>query len=166
MPSESMPIEPIAHVVGGRREPALDYWGAVRSIIRVDGDRVGDRATLGLETYSHLEVIFQFHLIDPSRPAVNVGHPRGNPDWPLVGVLAQRNMLRPNRVGLSRCKLLRVDGLDLHVEGLDAVDGTPVLDIKPWVAEFGPTGEVRQPDWSHELMANYFATAPNGRPLS
>lgn len=163
MQSESLSIEPIARVVGGRHEPALDFWGSVRSVIRVDADRVGERAALGLETYSHLEVIFQFHLVDPAAPPVEAARPRGNPDWPVVGVLAQRNMLRPNRLGLSRCTLLRVDGLDLHVEGLDAVDGTPVLDIKPWVAQFGPAGEVRQPGWSHALMADYFAPSPDDR---
>ncbi len=68
-----------------------------------------------------------------------------------------RAKARPNRIGVSRCRLLGVDGLSLRVEGLDAIDGTPVLDVKPWVAEFGPRGEVRQPAWSSELMRDYYA---------
>jgi tRNA (Thr-GGU) A37 N-methylase len=54
------------------------------------------------------------------------------------------------------CRLLGVDGLSLNVVGLDAIDGTPVLDVKPYMEEFGPRGEVRQPVWSHELMAGYW----------
>jgi tRNA (Thr-GGU) A37 N-methylase len=58
--------------------------------------------------------------------------------------------------GLSRCRLLRVEGLDLYVADLDAIDGTPVLDVKPWMAEFGPRGAVRQPAWAVELMRSYY----------
>ena len=83
-------------------------------------------------------------------------HPRGNPDWPKVGVFAQRGRNRPNRLGVSVCRILGVDSTRLLVGGLDAIDGTPVLDIKPVLAEFLPRGEVRQPDWSRELMADYW----------
>lgn len=84
---------------------------------------------------------------------------RGNPDWPTVGIFGHRNMRRLNWLGVSRCRLVKVDGLDLHVEALDAVDGTPVLDIKPWFAEFGPRGTVREPAWPAEMLAEYFAPA-------
>ncbi|MFQ6328295.1 TrmO family methyltransferase [Nocardia sp. CWNU-33] len=65
-------------------------------------------------------------------------------------------MRRVNWLGVSRTRLLRVDGLDLHVAELDAVDGTPVLDIKPWFEEFGPRGEIRQAPWSSEMLKDYF----------
>ncbi|TCM51502.1 uncharacterized protein UPF0066 [Kribbella sp. VKM Ac-2568] len=68
-------------------------------------------------------------------------------------------MRRTNWLGVSRCRLLKVDGLDLHVEDLDAVDGTPVLDIKLWFAEFGPRGSVTQPSWPTETLTDYFAPA-------
>lgn len=83
-------------------------------------------------------------------------HPRGRTDWPAVGIFAQRASNRPNRLGVSRCRLLGVDGLDARVQGLDAIDGSPVLDLKPWLAEFGPRGAPRQPPWSHALMAGYY----------
>jgi tRNA (adenine37-N6)-methyltransferase len=70
--------------------------------------------------------------------------------------LAQRGKDRPNRLGVSRCQLYGVEGRVLRVRGLDAVDGTPVLDIKPWMAEFGPRGETRQPAWASELMRSYW----------
>ena len=63
---------------------------------------------------------------------------------------------RPNRLGLTTCELIGVDGHDLLVRGLDAIDGTPVLDIKPYVTEFRPRGAVTQPAWISELMAGYW----------
>ena len=86
-------------------------------------------------------------------------HNPGNPDWPKVGILAQRAKNRPNRIGITTCELLAVDGPTLTVAGLDAIDGTPVLDVKPYLAEFGPRGELRQPAWSRELMKDYWVTS-------
>ncbi|WP_433833564.1 TrmO family methyltransferase domain-containing protein [Actinoplanes sp. CA-015351] len=71
-------------------------------------------------------------------------------------VRQQRGKNRPNRIGVSRCRLHRVDGLDLHVSGPDAVAGTPVLDIKPYMDEFGPRGAVTQPGWATEIMRDYY----------
>ncbi|MFD0476032.1 TrmO family methyltransferase [Nonomuraea thailandensis] len=96
----------------------------------------------------------------PSGGSVRGAHLRppspGNPDWPEVGIFAQRGKNRPNRLGVSRCRLLAVEGLDLRVRGLDAIDGTPVLDVKPYMAEFGPQGETVQPAWATELMRAYY----------
>lgn len=83
-------------------------------------------------------------------------HPRGREDWPLIGIFAQRGRNRPNRLGVTVCKVLAIEGTRLHVEGLDAIDGTPVIDIKPVMRELLPRGEVRQPDWVAELMAAYW----------
>ena len=73
-----------------------------------------------------------------------------------MGIFAQRAKDRPNRLGLSTCELLEVRGDALEVRALDAIDGTPVLDIKPYMTEFAPRRPVRQPAWSHELMAGYW----------
>ena len=73
-----------------------------------------------------------------------------------MGIFAQRAKARPNRLGVTTCRLERVDGLTLCVAGLDAIDGSPVLDIKPHMREFGPRGDVRQPAWATELMADYW----------
>jgi tRNA (adenine37-N6)-methyltransferase len=94
--------------------------------------------------------------VDPDRVQTASWHPRGNPDWPRVGVFAQRGSGRPNRIGVTVCRLLAVEGRSLTVQALDAIDGTPVLDVKPYLAEFAPRGEVRQPAWSQELMAAYW----------
>jgi tRNA (Thr-GGU) A37 N-methylase len=158
MADQSFRVEPIAYVVGGRIEPTDDYWGGTRSTIRIDGTRFGADATAGLDEFSHLEIVFRFHLTDPTDLNLGARRPRDNPDWPSVGIFGHRNMRRINWMGVSRCRLLKVDGLDLHVEDLDAVDGTPVLDIKPWFAEMGPRGEVSQASWSSEMLQDYYAT--------
>ncbi|MEV8531598.1 SAM-dependent methyltransferase [Streptomyces sp. NPDC051211] len=148
--------EPVGTVVGGRAEVADDDWGAETAVIRLDADRFGPDALYGLEDFSHVEVVFHFDRVPVERIESGARRPRGNPDWPLVGIFAQRGKNRPNRLGVSRCRVLKVDGLDVHVEGLDAVDGTPVLDLKPYLEEFGPRGPRRQPEWATALMRDYY----------
>lgn len=150
-------LEPVGVVVGGRTEATDDDWGSVEAIVRLDASRFGPEVVAGLEDFSHLVIVFQFHLVDPAEVQSGTRHPRGNPDWPAVGMFAQRARVRPNRLGVSTCVLVGIDGLDLHVRGLDAVDGTPVLDVKPYVREFEPPAEaVHQPAWITELMRGYY----------
>jgi tRNA-Thr(GGU) m(6)t(6)A37 methyltransferase TsaA len=153
---EHVVLKPVGMVVGGRAEAVDDHWGRERAVVRLDAKRFGPQALAGLEDFSHLEVVFFFHEVDPQGVQTGARHPRDNRDWPLVGIFAQRGKNRPNRLGVSRCGLLKVDGLDVHVEGLDAIDGTPVLDLKPYIAEFGPQGPVAQPAWAGELMRDYY----------
>jgi tRNA (Thr-GGU) A37 N-methylase len=134
-----------------------DDWGPVTSVIRLDADRFGPDALAGLDAFSHLEVVHHFDRVPEDKVQTGARDPRGNTDWPLVGIFAQRGKNRPNRLGVSRCRLLRTDGLDLYVQGLDAVDGTPVLDIKPCMSEFGPQGgPATQPDRATALMRDYY----------
>ncbi|GIH78801.1 TrmO family methyltransferase domain-containing protein [Planobispora longispora] len=111
---------------------------------------------LGLEHFSHLEVVFLFDRIDPATVRGEPRPPRGDPDAEPVGVFAHRGPYRPNRLGVSRCRLLAVDGLDLHIADLDALSGSPILDVKPYLAEFAPRHPVTQPDWATELMKRYY----------
>ncbi len=123
----------------------------------------------GLDEFSHLEVVFLFHLVAEGAVELEARRPRNNPDWPAVGVFSQRNKRRPNRIGVSVCELLEIAGSTLTIRGLDAIDGTPVLDIKPYMTEFAPRGEIRQPDWSHQLMRHYWrarAAVETTRPSS
>jgi tRNA (adenine37-N6)-methyltransferase len=144
-------------VVGGRSEAIDDDWGGVEAVIRLDTARFGPDAVAGLDGFSHLVVIFHFHLVDPGDVRSGARRPRGNPEWPEVGMFAQRARMRPNRLGVSTCRLVAVQGLDLRVRGLDAIDASPVLDVKPYMAEFEPpTDAVRQPGWSTELMRGYY----------
>ncbi|MGW6406534.1 SAM-dependent methyltransferase [Streptomyces vinaceus] len=151
-----MQSEPVAVVVGGRAEAVDDDWGRETAVIRLDSGRFGPEALYGLADFSHLEVVYHFDRVPVEKIETGARHPRGNADWPPVGIFAQRGKNRPNRLGVSRCRILKVDGLDVHVEGLDAVAGTPVLDLKPYMAEFGPRGELRQPEWATALMRDYY----------
>jgi tRNA (Thr-GGU) A37 N-methylase len=149
-------IEPIGRVVGGRDDPTDDNWGAVEATIVLDGTLLDAEATLCLEDFSHLEVVYLFHLVGDADVTRGARRPRGNADWPRVGILAQRGKGRPNRIGVSRCELVEVDGFKLRVRGLDALDGSPVLDVKPFMVEFAPRGPVFQPEWASELMRHYW----------
>lgn len=153
-----MPIEiiPIGWVRGGRTEPIDDQWDQVRCEIVLDAAQFTPDALAGLEAFSHLEVLFHFDQVGIDEITTAARHPRGRTDWPKVGIFAQRGKNRPNRLGISVCKLIAVDGLVITVEGLDAIHGSPILDIKPVMKGFLPRGEVHQPDWADEIMAEYW----------
>lgn len=153
-------VTPIGCVRGGRSEPIDDDWGAVEATIALDPAVVDPDATLGLDAFSHVTVLFHFDRLSPDKIQRGARRPRGNPAWPMVGILAQRGAPRPNRLGITTCELLGVDGLTVRVRGLDAIDGTPILDIKPHMTGFAPRGAVREPAWVGELMAGYW-TGPS-----
>lgn len=148
-------LEPIGIVRNSRRVAEDDNWGGVVSEITVN-EPLGEESLNGVEEFSHAEVIFYFHLVDEQKIITGARHPRNNPLWPRVGILAQRGKNRPNRLGLSIVRILRREGNKIYVTGLDAVDGTPVLEIKSVMKEFLPREDVRQPQWSTDLMMNYW----------
>jgi tRNA (Thr-GGU) A37 N-methylase len=82
-----------------------------------------------------------------------IGFVRGGPK---VGIFAQRGKGRPNRIGVTICDIVAANGLTVRVRGLDAIDGTPVLDIKPHMTGFEPRGQVREPAWVKEIMKEYW----------
>jgi tRNA-Thr(GGU) m(6)t(6)A37 methyltransferase TsaA len=149
-------MSPIGVVHGTRKEPIDDHWSGERAEIELDAQQFSDESLAGLSSFSHVQVIYLMHGVEPADVETGARHPRNRADWPKVGIFAQRAKRRPNRIGLSCCRVLGIDGLRIRVEGLDAIDGTPVLDIKPWVREFGPRGEVAQPDWMTEIMTEYY----------
>ena len=152
---ETFPVTAIGYVSSSRARAGRRRLGRDR----VDDParrRVRRRSLRGLAEFSHVEVVYLFHLVDPASITTDARRPRGNPEWPEVGIFAQRGKGRPNRIGVSTCQLLGVGGTSVRVRGLDAIDGTPVLDIKPYMREFGPRGEIREPAWADEIMADYF----------
>ena len=146
---------PVGFVAAPRARAEDDYWGGEQATISLV-DPFTAEALRGLDEFSHVEVSYFFHGVEPVQVVTGARHPRNNPAWPLVGIFAQRARGRPNRLGSTICRLLRVEALSLVVAELDAIDGTPVLDIKPVMAEFLPRGVLRQPQWSHELMRHYW----------
>lgn len=147
-------LQPLAFVRNNRIGRDDDYWGDVISEIELAED-VPAMAFDGIDTFSHLEIIFYFDQADPGK-AVYKQHPRGNPDWPEVGIFAQRKSDRPNRLGLTVAELMGRKERVIRVKNLDAINGTPVLDIKPVIREFLPPGNTRQPAWCSELMKDYW----------
>jgi len=152
----SVKIKPIGHVVGGRKEAIDDDWGDNTAVIALDPAEFDQQALLGLDDFSHAEIIFIFDKVPETKIERGARHPRGRKDWPRVGIFAQRGKNRPNRIGLTTCEVVAVDGLELTVRGLDAIDGTPVLDIKPLMRGFLARGEVREPEWAEEIMKEYW----------
>ena len=149
-------VEPIGTVSSSRSEPIDDGWDNEATRVTIS-DRFEESALDGLADFSHVEVVYLFDRVAADTVDVAARRPRGNPDWPMVGIFAQRGKNRPNRIGVTTCRLISVQGRVLTVAGLDAIDGTPVLDIKPYFAEFGPRGDVHQPDWAHQLMRQYWS---------
>lgn len=102
-----------------------------------------------------------FHKASPEDVALHARSPRNNPQWPTTGTFVHRNHRRPNQLAESFPRLLKVDGLDLHVTDLDAVDGSPVYDLALYFREMGPRGEVREPSWPGEMLADYWNDTPS-----
>ena len=150
-------MSPIGVVKNIRKEVEDDNWGDVVSVIELDAT-FGEEALLEIENFSHAEIYFYFHLVEEIKIEIGARHPRNNKEWPKVGIFAQRGKNRPNRLGATTVKLLKREGRQLFVQGLDAIDGTPILDIKPVMKEFLPREDVSQPTWASELMKNYWKT--------
>jgi tRNA (Thr-GGU) A37 N-methylase len=148
-------LEPVAHVRGGRADAIDDDWGKSRARL-VLADHLPAEALASLGDFSHAEIIFVFDQVTDDQIVTGARHPRGRRDWPLVGIFAQRGKNRPNRLGVTVCSIVAVEGREVIVEGLDAIDGTPVLDIKPVLTGFLPRGEVREPAWAREIMEAYW----------
>lgn len=153
--AERFTLVPIGYVRGGRVEAIDDDWGDLTCDIVLD-PRWPTDALAGLSDFSHLEVVYVFDQVDDTTITVGARRPRHNRDWPKVGIFAQRAKGRPNRIGVTTCEIVDLDGLTVTVRGLDAIDGTPVVDLKPYMVEFAPRTVVHQPSWSHELMRDYW----------
>lgn len=149
-------VKPIGTVRSPRVEAIDDNWGSVVSRIQLDPVQFDEQALWGLSDFSHCEIVYFMHGVSPERIETVARHPRNNMNFPKVGIFAQRAKSRPNRIGVSRCKIISVEGLEVTVQALDAIDGSPVLDIKPYMEEFAPIGDVHQPEWSKEIMSQYY----------
>ena len=110
----------------------------------------------GINEFSHLEIIFYFDKVADNKIQYEARHPRNYQEYPKVGIFAQRGKNRPNKLGVTIVELLESNNKELMVKGLDAIDGTPIIDIKPVMKEFLPKGEVKQPNWSISLMDRYW----------
>ena len=128
------------HPVGAVRKRAGRAWIEVFDDYR--------DALLGLEGFSHLLVLFWFHENDTpeARRTLRV-HPRKDPSNPLTGVFATHAPIRPNLIGLTRCRIESIEGALIRIDAIDANDGSPVVDIKCFIPGEPASGEVRLPGW-------------------
>jgi tRNA-Thr(GGU) m(6)t(6)A37 methyltransferase TsaA len=147
-------LEPIAIVKNSRTTTADDFWGNVISEI-VLLDHIPVDAFDNIEQFSHLEIIYYFDKVDKDE-IVYSGRPRGNPDYPVMGIFSQRKKDRPNQLGLCTVELIEHRGRSINVKYLDAIDGSPVLDIKPVFREFELKTEIKQAPWVNDLMKYYW----------
>ncbi len=151
---QKIELTPIGFVRNSIAKPHREEWQNVESEIILKDDML--EALDGLTDFSHITVLYWMHLVPESERSLPKIHPQGRQDLPLVGVLATRAPARPNPIGVTTVKLLEQRGTTLRVLGLDAVDGTPVLDIKPFTKGFGPEQRVRVPEWLKRLESNTY----------
>ncbi len=150
---KTITLSPIAYVKNPRKQAKDDFWGNVISEITLV-DELPAECFEGIETFSHVEVIYYFDK--STQEMKGAAHPRENKDWPKTGIFAQRKKDRPNHIGTTIVELISHKGKTITVKNLDAIDGTPVLDIKPVVKEFLPLSKVIQPKWVSILMKDYW----------
>lgn len=148
-------ISPIGYAYNERVEVMDDYWGSIITTIKLTPPLNAD-SLQEIENFSHLEIIYYMHLVQKDKIILGARHPRNNISYPLVGIFAQRAKNRPNQLGSTIVKLVKIEGSQLFVQGLDCINKTPIIDIKPVMNECLPKGKVTQPKWSQDIMKKYW----------
>lgn len=149
-----MQLEPIATVHSPVTEGIDEDWGSVISEIKLKPELADGLRQL--DSFSHALIVFFMHQSTFNAATDLVRRPRGRADMPEGGIFAQRAKHRPNPIGVTAVEVVGIEGDTLRVRGLDAIDGTPVLDIKPYVPAFDRRDEAAIPDWMQQLMQGYF----------
>ena len=148
-----MDLIPVGIVKSPQREATHEGWRSAESEIHLQPG-LGSGLN-GLDQFSHALIVFHMHeaRFDWKNDVLN--HPDGYKDIPVVGIFAQRARTRPNSIGITAVEILGVKGDVLRVRGLDAIDGTPVLDIKPYFPAYDYIEDARVPEWVSRLMKHY-----------
>ena len=144
------PIGMVKNSVANRKDTS---WGDDVSLIILDEQYAG--GLKGLEDFSHAVILFHLDQAKYDREKHLQRRPQNRDDMPLVGIFSQRGKDRPNRIGMTSVEIVSVEEGTLVVKGLDAIDGTPVLDIKPYYPVYDKKDAV-VPEWVTRLMENYF----------
>lgn len=152
--TEGIIFNPIGFVSSPVAERIDRGWGNVISQVVLKPEYVGTLS--GLDEFSHVIVVTYLHqaCFVPSRHLRR--RPQGREDMPEVGILSQRAKDRPNPIGITVVPIVHVAEIHLEVKGLDAIDGTPVLDVKPYYPQYDRVEAPRVPEWVNELMKDYF----------
>lgn len=147
-------ISEIGYVENNVNKQSDENWGNIKSIIRLNNDYIG--GLTGLDSFTHAIILTYLHEAQFIRDQHLERRPRNLPEMPLVGIFSQRAKDRPNPIGLVSVRIIEVLKDSLIVVGLDAINGTPVLDIKPYYPQYDKIGDAFVPDWVNRLMENYF----------
>ena len=142
-------MQPIGTVKNSIKEPEEGDWETVVSKIIIN--KKYEQALEQIDGFSHIIVLYWMNQILPSKQAVLKVHPRKRKDLPLVGVFATRSPARPNPIGLTVVQVLECQANVIKVKGLDALDGTPVLDIKPYIPYSDSPAKAKTPAWIKKL---------------
>ena len=147
-------LRPIGVVRSPVVDPVDEGWGTIESHIVLEPELRG--GLRGLADFSHVMVVSLLHgaRFEPERHLVR--RPRGLADMPELGIFAQRAKDRPNPIGVTVCPIVALNDDGVTVTGLDAIDGTPILDLKPYFPVFDTAPNARVPEWVDRLMVGYF----------
>ncbi len=118
------------------------------TVITIDIYEKYKDAFLGIDQYSHIFVCYWFHRNDTleQRSVLQV-HPRNNKSNPLSGVFATHAPVRPNLIAISICKIISIIESKIQIDEIDAIDETPLIDIKPYIPSNKSLSNVRVPEW-------------------
>ena len=146
-------MQPIGYVYNSVKNRKDVSWGQELSVIELDEEY--HTGLSGLSDFSHATVIYYLDKAFYDREKHLQRRPQNREDMPLIGIFAQRGKARPNRIGMTSVQIVAVDDKSLTVKGLDAIDGTAVLDIKPYYPVYDKK-EATVPEWVDRLMEHYF----------
>jgi len=152
---EAIELTPIGILKSPVQDAAtIENWGSVLSEIHIQEEL--SAGLQGLEDWSHLIVLFLMHESEFIPEQHLIHRPRSLDDMPELGIFAQRSRNHPNRIGITAVRLMGVQGNRITVKGLDAIDGTPILDIKPYAPVYDGVVDPLVPAWFIRLMQGYF----------
>jgi tRNA-Thr(GGU) m(6)t(6)A37 methyltransferase TsaA len=152
--NETINLKPIGYVVSPVEETVDEKWGGVVSKVLLLPEYAAGLD--GLDGFSHAMVVTYLNKAKYESARHLKRRPRGLESMPLVGIFSQRAKDRPNPIGITAVRIIRAGTDHLEVQGLDAINGTPVLDIKPYYPWFDRIENPRTPEWVAELMEGYF----------
>ena len=145
---------PIGFVTNQVTEPVDEDWGSVISRLTIAPEFA--KGIRGLDSFSHAVVITYLNRAEFQAAKHLVRRPRGLDSMPEVGIFSQRAKDRPNPIGVTSVKIAGVGENFIEVKGLDAINGTPILDIKPYYPQYDCINDAAVPEWVNRLMNNYF----------
>jgi len=143
---KSITIKPIGFVKNNIKEPRFGNF--TDEVSKIIVSKKFTKALTGIEDYSHIIIVY---WMDKTKDYVITHRPQGNPRVPIVGIFACRCPQRPNPIGITTVKLIKVRGNKLKVKGLDILDGTPIIDIKPYWPQYDKVVGGKIPDWVNKL---------------